>query len=57
MTLKDKVDQNMNMLKIGAAIDDIFEVLRKCNKYIPIYGCRILTFLGGYYSSSISNTL
>ena len=34
MTLKDKVDQNMNMLKIGAAIDDIFEVLRKCNKYI-----------------------
>ena len=34
MTLKDKVDQNMNMLKIGAAIDDIFEVLHKCNKYI-----------------------
>ena len=21
--------------------------IRKCNKYIPIYGCRILTFLGG----------
>lgn len=33
-SLKEKVDEKMNSLKIGDAIDEIFDVLRKCNKYI-----------------------
>jgi methionyl-tRNA synthetase len=29
-----KIDEKMNNLEIGAAIDVVFDVLRKCNKYI-----------------------
>jgi len=32
--LKDLVEQKMDKLEIGAALDEIFDVLRKCNKYI-----------------------
>jgi methionyl-tRNA synthetase len=32
--LKDEVDKKMNELKINEALECIFEVLRKCNKYI-----------------------
>ena len=32
--LKNLVDEKMNELKINEALDSIFEVLRKCNKYI-----------------------
>ncbi len=32
--LETKIEENMNHLEIGAAIDEIFEVLRRCNKYI-----------------------
>ena len=32
--LKNKVDEKMNELKINEALENIFEVLRKCNKYI-----------------------
>ena len=32
--LTKKVDQKMDNLEIGLAIEEIFEVLRKCNKYI-----------------------
>ena len=33
-TLKDKVDQKIEELKINEALEEIFDVLRKCNKYI-----------------------
>ena len=32
--LKDKVDSKMEELRVGEALQEIFEVLRKCNKYI-----------------------
>lgn len=32
--IEEKVDIKMNTLEIGSAIDEIFEVLRRCNKYI-----------------------
>ncbi len=32
--LEAKVEEKMDHLEIGAAIDEIFEVLRRCNKYI-----------------------
>jgi methionyl-tRNA synthetase len=32
--IDEKIDEKMNNLEIGAAIDVIFDVLRKCNKYI-----------------------
>jgi methionyl-tRNA synthetase len=32
--INEKIDEKMNNLEIGAAIDVIFDVLRKCNKYI-----------------------
>ena len=32
--LETKIEEKMNHLEIGAAIDEIFEVLRRCNKYI-----------------------
>ena len=32
--LKDIVENKMNELKVNEAIDEIMEVLRKCNKYI-----------------------
>ncbi len=32
--LEDKLEIKMNDLEIGAAIDEIFEVFRRCNKYI-----------------------
>ncbi len=32
--LKQKVDNKIDQLKVNEAIDDIFEVLKKCNKYI-----------------------
>ncbi len=32
--LEEKVEEKMNRLEIGAAIDEIFEVLRRSNKYI-----------------------
>ncbi|MEG2351253.1 MAG: class I tRNA ligase family protein, partial [Bacilli bacterium] len=32
--LSDKVDKKMDTLEVGLAIDEIFEVLRRCNKYI-----------------------
>ena len=32
--LKEIVEQKMNELKVNEAIDEIMEVLRKCNKYI-----------------------
>ena len=32
--LKNKVDTNMNNLEISTALDNIFELFRKCNKYI-----------------------
>lgn len=31
---KDKVEENMNEIRIANAIDDIFEIYRRCNKYI-----------------------
>ena len=34
LSLKSKVENRMNELKVGEAIEEIFEVLRKCNKYI-----------------------
>jgi len=34
LELKNKVEKNMNELKVADAIDDIFEVYRRCNKYI-----------------------
>lgn len=33
-SLKEIVEQKMNELKVNEAIDEIMEVLRKCNKYI-----------------------
>ena len=32
--LKQKVDNKIDQLKVNEAIDDIFEVLKRCNKYI-----------------------
>ena len=32
--LEAKIEEKMDHLEIGAAIDEIFEVLRRCNKYI-----------------------
>ena len=32
--LKNQIDEKMNELKINEALEDIFDVLRKCNKYI-----------------------
>ena len=32
--IEEKVDIKMNTLEIGSAMDEIFEVLRRCNKYI-----------------------
>ena len=34
LDLKIKVDEKMNNLKVNEAIDEIIEVLKKCNKYI-----------------------
>ena len=34
LSLKSKVENRMNELKVGEAIEEILEVLRKCNKYI-----------------------
>ena len=34
LSLKSNVENRMNELKVGEAIEEIFEVLRKCNKYI-----------------------
>ena len=34
LKLHEKVDKKMDELRIGDAIDEIFDVLRKCNKYI-----------------------
>ena len=33
-SLEDKVEKKMDTLEIGAALDEIFEVLRRSNKYI-----------------------
>ncbi len=33
-SLEDRVEKRMNHLEIGLALDEIFETLRKCNKYI-----------------------
>lgn len=33
-SLEEKVDKKMNNLEIGASLDEIFEVLRRSNKYI-----------------------
>ena len=32
--LEKRVEEKMNCLEIGSSIDEIFEVLRRCNKYI-----------------------
>ncbi len=34
LSLKNKVDSNMNNLQISDALDNIFELFRACNKYI-----------------------
>lgn len=34
LSLKGKVEEKMNNLKVNEAIDEIMEVLKKCNKYI-----------------------
>lgn len=34
LNLKDIVEEKMNSLKVNEAIDEIMEVLKKCNKYI-----------------------
>lgn len=34
LALKDIIEEKMNELKVGEAIEEIMEVLRKCNKYI-----------------------
>ena len=34
LSLKDKIEDNMNNLEISVALDSIFEVYRRCNKYI-----------------------
>lgn len=34
LALKDAVEEKMNSLKVNEAIDEIMEVLKKCNKYI-----------------------
>lgn len=34
LSLKSKVKEKMDALKVGDALQDIFDVLRKCNKYI-----------------------
>ncbi len=34
LALKDIVEEKMNSLKVNEAIDEIMEVLKKCNKYI-----------------------
>ena len=34
IALKDVVDEKMNELKVNEAIEEIMEVLRRCNKYI-----------------------
>lgn len=34
MSLKDRVTDKMNELRVGDALQEIFDVLRKCNKYI-----------------------
>lgn len=34
LSLKDKVENKMNELKVNEAIEEIMDVLRKCNKYI-----------------------
>lgn len=34
LNLKDIVEEKMNALKVNEAIDEIMEVLKKCNKYI-----------------------
>ena len=34
LSLKDKIEDNMNNLEISVALDSIFEVYHRCNKYI-----------------------
>ncbi|MGN1358372.1 MAG: methionine--tRNA ligase [Bacilli bacterium] len=34
LSLKDRIEDNMNKLEISVALDSIFEVYRRCNKYI-----------------------
>ena len=34
VSLKSKVDEKMNGLKVNEALEEIFEVFKKCNKYI-----------------------
>ena len=34
LSLKEKVSKQMDDLKVGEALQEIFEILRKCNKYI-----------------------
>ena len=34
LSTKDKVDEKMNMLRIADSLDCIFDVFRRCNKYI-----------------------
>ena len=34
LCLNDKITSKMDELKVGEALQEIFEVLRKCNKYI-----------------------
>ena len=34
LTLKNRVEEKMSSLKVNEAIDEIMEVLKKCNKYI-----------------------
>ncbi len=35
-TLKQKVEANMEQLDVSNALDNIFDILRKCNKYIDV---------------------
>ena len=34
LSLKDRIEDNMDKLEISVALDSIFEVYRRCNKYI-----------------------
>ena len=34
LSIKDKVDEKMNMLRIADSLDCIFDIFRRCNKYI-----------------------
>ena len=34
MACKDKVDEKMNTLRVSDSLDEVFEIFRRCNKYI-----------------------